>query len=117
MKTLKKTINRQRRGIRVRAKIKGTAERPRLVVFRSLNNHYAQLIDDESGKTIVSASDVKEKKGKETRTERAKKVGMKLAEEAKAKKITTCSFDRNGFKYHGRVQAIAEGAREGGLQF
>lgn len=116
MKTLKKTINRQRRGIRVRAKIKGTAQRPRLVIYRSLNNHYAQLIDDEAGVTLASASDVKDK-GKEKRMEKAKKVGLQLAELAKEKKITTCSFDRNGFKYHGRVKAIAEGAREGGLQF
>lgn len=116
MKTLKKTINRQRRGIRVRAKIKGTAERPRLVVFRSLNHHYAQLIDDENGVTLASASDLKEKE-KDKRTDSAKNVGVKIAEVAKEKKITTCIFDRNGYKYHGRIKAIAEGAREGGLKF
>lgn len=116
MKTLKKTINRERRGIRVRAKIKGTAERPRLVVFRSLSHHYAQLIDDENSVTLASASDLKAK-GKDKRTDSAKKVGVQLAEAAKEKKITTCVFDRNGYKYHGRVKAIAEGAREGGLKF
>ncbi|MCA9374250.1 MAG: 50S ribosomal protein L18 [Candidatus Gracilibacteria bacterium] len=116
MKTLKKTVNRIKRGARVRAKLQGTAERPRLVVFRSLNNHYAQLIDDQKGVTLASASDVKEK-GKATKVERAKKVGAMIAEAAKEKKITTCVFDRNGYKYHGRVKALAEGAREGGLQF
>lgn len=115
MKTLKKTINRKRRGARVRAKLKGSAARPRLVVFRSLQYHYAQLIDDEKGATLASTSDIKEKKGE--KTERAKKVGMKIAELAKEKKITTCVFDRNGYKYHGRVKALADGAREGGLQF
>lgn len=116
MKTLKKTIDRQRRGARVRAKLHGTAKRPRLVVSRSLQNHYAQLIDDDKGLTLASASDLKEK-GKATKMERAKKVGMMIAEAAKEKKITTCVFDRNGYKYHGRVKALAEGAREAGLQF
>ena len=117
MPNLAKHTKRNRRHIRVRAKIQGTAERPRLVVFRSLNHHYAQLIDDQKGVTLASASDVKEKKNEGKRGERAKKVGLQLAELAKEKKITTCVFDRNGYKYHGRVQAIAEGAREGGLKF
>lgn len=116
MKTLKKITNRKRRHIRIRAKITGTAERPRLVVFRSLNNHYAQLIDDVAKKTIVSCSDLK-LKGKEQKTASAKKVGMELAKLAQAKGITMCVFDRNGYQYHGRVKAIAEGAREGGLKF
>lgn len=116
MKTLKKIVNRQRRQKRIRAKIYGTAERPRLTVFRSLDNHYAQLIDDTKGVTIVSVSDLKEKKGK-GKIDKAHQVGLKLAELAKEKKITSCVFDRNGYKYHGRIKALAEGAREGGLQF
>lgn len=117
MATLKKLINRQRRKIRIRAKISGTAARPRLVIYRSLNHHYAQLIDDEKSLTLVSASDLKEKKNTEKRVDRAKKIGLEIAKLAKEKKITTCVFDRNGFKFHGRVKAIAEGAREGGLEF
>lgn len=115
MKTSKKSTTRARRHNRIRAKVSGTSSRPRLVVFRSLNNHYAQLIDDSKGITLVSASDLKMKDGK--KSERAKKVGLELAGLAKAKKITACVFDRNGYKYHGRVKAIAEGAREGGLDF
>ncbi len=116
MTTLKKNVNRKRRHIRIRAKVSGTAERPRLVVFKSLNNHYAQLINDETGKTLLSASDLKAK-GKENKSERAKKVGLEVAKLAKEKNITMCVFDRNGYRYHGRVKALAEGAREGGLQF
>jgi large subunit ribosomal protein L18 len=116
MKTSKKASNRTRRHIRIRAKISGTAERPRLVVFRSLNNHYAQLIDDTKGVTLASASDLK-MEGKDNKTERAKKVGLELAKLAKEKNIVTCVFDRNGYQFHGRVKALAEGAREGGLAF
>ena len=115
MKTSKKSLTRARRHNRIRAKIIGTSARPRLVVFRSLNHHYAQLIDDAKGVTLASASDLKLKGGK--KSERAKKVGLELAAAAKEKKITACVFDRNGYKYHGRIKAIAEGAREGGLQF
>jgi large subunit ribosomal protein L18 len=115
MKTSKKTLTRARRHNRIRAKISGTAERPRLVVFRSLNHHYAQLVDDAKGVTLASASDLKMKDGK--KSERARKIGLDLAAKAKEKKITSCIFDRNGYKYHGRIKAIAEGAREGGLQF
>lgn len=116
MTTSKKTTDRARRHNRIRAKISGTSECPRLVVFRSLNHHYAQLIDDAKGVTLASASDLK-MKGKGKKSERAKKVGLELAGIAKEKKITACVFDRNGYKYHGRIKAIAEGAREGGLQF
>lgn len=116
MNTSKKELNRARRHIRIRAKISGTAERPRLVVFRSLNNHYAQLIDDIKGVTLASASDLK-MKGKDNKTERAKKVGIELAKLAKEKNIVTCIFDRNGYQFHGRIKALAEGAREGGLKF
>lgn len=110
-----KEILRKRRGNRVRAKISGTAERPRLVVFRSLTANYAQLIDDVAGKVLVGVSDLKSKKG--TKTEKAKEIGMEIAKKAQELKITEVVFDRNGYKFHGRVKALAEGAREGGLKF
>ena len=103
---------------RVRGKVSGTPERPRLNVFRSETNIYAQIIDDTKGITLVSANSLE--KGFEcdgTKTDAAKKVGMMVAERAKAKGIDTVVFDRGGYVYHGRVQALAEGAREGGLQF
>lgn len=103
---------------RVRAKISGTAERPRLNVFRSLSNIYAQIIDDTTGNTIVSASSVEKGfEGNGGNKEAAKKVGAMIAERAKAKGITEVVFDRGGYVYHGRVKELAEGAREGGLQF
>ena len=115
MKTTKQ-FKRDRRKVKIRAKISGTAERPRLVVFRSNRFTYAQLIDDVAGKVLASASDSKST-DKTTKTEKAKVVGQQLAEAAKAKKITAVVFDRNGYKYHGRVKALADGAREGGLTF
>ena len=103
---------------RVRAKISGTAERPRLNVFRSLSNIYAQIIDDTTGTTLVSASSVEKGfEGNGGNKEAAKKVGAMIAERAKAKGITEVVFDRGGYVYHGRVKELAEGAREGGLQF
>jgi len=103
---------------RVRAKISGTAERPRLNVFRSLSNIYAQIIDDTTGNTIVSASSVEKGfEGNGFNKEAAKKVGAMIAERAKEKGITEVVFDRGGYVYHGRVKELAEGAREGGLQF
>ncbi len=103
---------------RVRAKISGTAERPRLNVFRSLSNIYAQIIDDTTGNTLVSASTVEKGfEGNGGNKEAAKKVGAMIAERAKAKGITEVVFDRGGYVYHGRVKELAEGAREGGLQF
>ncbi len=113
---------RERRRARVRAQISGTASRPRLNVFRSLLGMSAQLIDDEAGKTLVSANsksdakigDAGERKGK---VAVAYLVGKALAEKAKAKGITMVVFDRAGYAYHGRVAALAEGARDGGLQF
>ena len=103
---------------RVRAKISGTAERPRLNVFRSLSNIYAQIIDDTTGKTLVSASSVEKGfEGNGGNKEAAKKVGIMIAERAKEKGITEVVFDRGGYVYHGRVKELAEGAREGGLQF
>ena len=109
---------RLKRHKRVRAKISGTPECPRLNVFRSNANIYAQVIDDVNGVTLVSANTLE--KGFEGATgniEAAKKVGLALAERAKAKGIETVVFDRGGYVYHGRVAALAEGAREGGLKF
>ena len=103
---------------RVRAKISGTAERPRLNGFRSLSNIYAQIIDDTTGNTLVSASTVEKGfEGNGGNKEAAKKVGAMIAERAKEKGITEVVFDRGGYVYHGRVKELAEGAREGGLQF
>ncbi|CAM3396686.1 50S ribosomal protein L18 [Aquirufa ecclesiirivi] len=100
----------------IRAKIKGTAERPRLTVFRSNTAMYAQLVDDLSGKTMMSATSYK--KGKvNNNVEAAKLVGTAIADKAKAAGITKVVFDRNGYLYHGRIKSLAEGAREGGLQF
>lgn len=105
----------KRRAHRVRARICGTAEIPRLSVKRSLKHIYAQVIDDASGKTLASASDKDVTKAKPVET--AKSVGLKLAERAKAAGVSTIVFDRGQFRYHGRVAALADGAREGGLQF
>ena len=109
---------RLKRHKRVRAKISGTPERPRLNVFRSETNIYAQIIDDVNGKTLVSASSLeKDFECDGTKTYAAKKVGQVVAERAKAAGISEVVFDRGGYVYHGRVAALAEGAREGGLQF
>ena len=109
---------RLKRHKRVRGKISGTPERPRLNVFRSETNIYAQVIDDVSGKTLVSASSLEKDFACEgTKTDAAKQVGQMVAERAKAAGITTVVFDRGGYVYHGRVAALAEGAREGGLEF
>ena len=109
---------RLKRHKRVRGKISGTPERPRLNVFRSETNIYAQIIDDVAGKTLVSASSLEKSFNCDgTKTDAAKMVGQLVAERAKAAGITTVVFDRGGYVYHGRVQALAEGAREGGLQF
>ena len=103
---------------RVRGKISGTAERPRLNVFRSENNIYAQIIDDVAGSTLVSASTVEKGfEGKGGNCEAAKKIGAAVAERALQKGIEEVVFDRGGYIYHGRVKALAEGAREGGLKF
>lgn len=110
-----KQAARLKRHARIRKIVRGSAERPRLVVFRSLNSIYAQLTDDDSRKILTSSSSLKIKKG--TKTEKAKEVGKAIAEKAKEKKVTKVVFDRNGYRYHGRVKALAEGAREGGLEF
>ena len=109
---------RLKRHKRVRAKISGTPERPRLNVFRSETNIYAQIIDDVNGKTLVSASSLEKAfECDGTKTDAAKKVGQVVAERAKAAGNSEVVFDRGGYVYHGRVAALAEGAREGGLQF
>ena len=103
---------------RVRGKVSGTPERPRLNVFRSETNIYAQLIDDTKGVTLVSASSLEKGfEGPGSNCEAAKKVGEAIAQRAKDKGIEAVVFDRGGYLYHGRVKALAEGAREGGLQF
>lgn len=112
---------RQRRHLRVRKRISGTSERPRLSVFRSLHHIYAQIIDDTVGRTLVSAADIEPGvrgavDGKK-KTEVAALVGAAIAQKAKAKGISTVVFDRGGFQYHGRVKALAEAARKAGLQF
>lgn len=109
---------RLKRHKRVRSKISGTPERPRLNVFRSETNIYAQIIDDTKGVTLVSASSLEKSfEGSGSNVEGAKKVGLTIAERAKAAGIEAVVFDRGGYLYHGRVKALAEGAREGGLQF
>ena len=118
VRKINKNAMRLKRHVRVRGKISGTPECPRLNVFRSNANIYAQIIDDVNGVTLVSANTLE--KGFEGATgnaEAAKKVGLDIAERAKEKGIEVVVFDRGGYVYHGRVAALAEGAREGGLQF
>lgn len=111
----KKIEKRIRLKKKIRTKINGTAKIPRLSVFRSNNYMYAQIIDDINCVTIASASDIKVKTG--TKTERSKAIGEEVAKKAVAKGIKSCVFDRNGFKYTGRVKALADAARSGGLKF
>lgn len=114
-----KIKSRKERHLRVRKKVFGTPERPRLCVFRSLRYIYAQLVNDEEGKTLLSASNNEpEMKGKDfpSKTEAAKEVGRLLAQRAKKAGVEKAVFDRAGYLYHGRVKAVAEGTREGGLQ-
>ena len=118
VKTINKNAMRQKRHVRVRGKISGTPECPRLNVFRSNANIYAQIIDDVNGVTLVAANTLeKDFEGATGNIEAAKKVGAVLAERAKAKGIDQVVFDRGGYIFHGRVAALAEGAREGGLKF
>ena len=118
IKKFDKNAQRVKRHVRVRGKVSGTSERPRLNVFRSNANIYAQIIDDVNGVTLVSANTLeKEFEGATGNAEAAKKVGMVIAERAKAKGIEEVVYDRGGNVYHGRVAALAEGAREGGLKF
>ena len=118
VKKTDRKMERQRRHMRVRRKISGTAERPRLCVFRSNTNIYVQIIDDVAGNTLVSASTLdKEIKTKHSNIEAAKELGALIAKKAKAKKIEEVVFDRGGYIYHGVVKELAEAAREGGLKF
>ena len=118
VKTVNKKAMRLHRHVRVRGKISGTPERPRLNVFRSNANIYAQLIDDVNGVTLVSANTLEKSfEGATGNAEAAKKVGQLVAKRALAKGIEEVVFDRGGYVYHGRVAALAEGAREGGLKF
>ncbi len=114
-------VQRKRRHARVRARVKGTPTRPRLCIFRSLNHTYAQIIDDSVGNTICSAStldrEIRERVDGETKKGEAQMVGELIARRAKGRGVTTVVFDRGGYKYHGRVRAVADGARGGGLIF
>jgi large subunit ribosomal protein L18 len=109
------TERRFKRHLRVRNKISGTPERPRLVVFRSLKHISAQLVDDTAQRTLATVSDLGIEQGK--KGERASEVGKLIAERAKSAGITRVVFDRAGYRYHGRIKAVADGAREGGLEF
>jgi large subunit ribosomal protein L18 len=117
MSTLTKNEARKRRHRRVRGKVSGTAERPRLAVFRSNRGVFAQLVDDERGITVASASWLALRPFTGTKSEQAREVGKALAAAATAAGVTACVFDRGGYLYHGRVRSLAEGAREGGLEF
>jgi large subunit ribosomal protein L18 len=117
MTVVTKRQQRLRRRRRVRARVSGTAERPRLSVFRSNRGIFAQLIDDRAGKTLAAVNWIEPELRKLTATEQAKKAGELLAERGKAAGVEACVFDRGGYQYHGRVKALAEGAREGGLAF
>jgi len=116
-----KIVGRERRKLRIRKKVNGTAERPRLSVFRSAKHIYAQVIDDATGKTLAHASTLsKDLKGtleEDNKVQAAKKVGALIAKICKSKKIDRVVFDRNGYLYHGRVSALAQAAREAGLEF
>jgi large subunit ribosomal protein L18 len=118
-----RVLQRKRRHLRIRNKVRGTAERPRLVVYRSLKNIEGQIVDDDAGRTVLGvstlAADLKdfEPEGNHRRVEQSFAAGKLLAERAKAQGIQAVVFDRGGYKYHGRVKAFADGAREGGLAF
>ncbi len=119
MSRVSSTAARQKRHERIRLRVEGTVERPRLAVFRSLNHIYAQVIDDTTGKTLAAASSLeKELKGvNQRKTDEARTVGRLVAERAKSAGVEQVVFDRAGFRYHGRVKSLADAAREAGLQF
>jgi large subunit ribosomal protein L18 len=117
MTVLTKQQQRLRRRRRVRARVRGTAERPRLSVYRSNRGVFAQLIDDLSGRTLAAVNWTEKELRDLDRTEQAKRAGEIIAERAKQAGVEACVFDRGGYRYHGRVRALAEGAREGGLSF
>lgn len=116
----RKLEGRERRKLRIRKSVNGTTERPRLSVFRSARHIYAQVIDDTTGKTLVAASTLSKDLRTNvdgTKSDEAKKVGALIAEMCKSKSIEKVVFDRNGYRYHGRIKALADGARKGGLSF
>jgi large subunit ribosomal protein L18 len=113
-KTSRRVKSRLKNKVRIRKKVKGTAERPRLCVYRSLKNVYAQIIDDVSGVTITASSSLDQKTNSR---EVAKQVGIDIAKKALAKDIKSIVFDRGGYIYHGKIKSLADGAREGGLNF
>lgn len=117
----RRILSRIARHERVRKSVKGTSARPRLTIRRTLTHMVAQIIDDETGKSLIQLSttskDFQQKFGEQTKTEQSKQLGSLIAEAAKSKGINAVVFDRGGYIYHGRVQALAEGARESGLQF
>jgi large subunit ribosomal protein L18 len=117
MTVVTKRQSRLRRRRRVRARVTGTAERPRLSVYRSNRGVFAQLIDDREGHTVAAVNWIEPELRKLSASEQAKRAGELLAERAKAAGVGSCVFDRGGYQYHGRVKALAEGAREGGLVF
>jgi large subunit ribosomal protein L18 len=117
MTVVTKRQQRLRRRRRVRARVSGTAERPRLSVYRSNRGVFAQLIDDTTGSTLAAVNWIEPDLRKLSAADQAKKAGELLAERAKAAGVQTCVFDRGGYQYHGRVKALADGAREGGLAF
>jgi large subunit ribosomal protein L18 len=117
MTALAKREARLRRRRRIRGKVSGTAARPRLAVFRSNRGIFAQLVDDERGRTVASADWLALRPFTGSKSEQAREVGKRLAAAAKAAGVKSCVFDRGGYLYHGRVKALAEGAREGGLTF
>lgn len=115
-----KEIAREKRKKRIRSRVFGTAVRPRITVFKSLNNIYVQAVDDDTGKTIVSSSTIDKKlkeKIKSSNIDAAKTVGADVAKKLKAKKINSVVFDRSGYIYHGKIKALADAAREAGLKF
>lgn len=114
-KTSSKVVGRLKNKVRIRRKVSGTAEKPRLAVFKSTKHIYAQLVDDVNGKTLAAASSLKT--GKQGNKSMAEEVGKEIAEKAQSLKIDSVVFDRSGYVYHGRVQAVANGAREAGLKF
>jgi large subunit ribosomal protein L18 len=116
-KTNPRYVARKRRHLRVRKRVSGTTDCPRLNIFRSLNHIYAQVIDDNRGVTLVSASSLDDGIGSGNKTERAARVGKLVAERALQAEISQVVFDRGGYKYHGRVKALAEASREAGLKF
>jgi len=116
-KNKQKTLRRSRRKTGIRKRVYGTAESPRLSIFRSGKHVYAQVIDDAAGKTLAAASSVASKLEKGGNIEAATAVGKSIAEKAKSAGVETVAFDRNGFRFHGRVKALADAAREGGLKF